>query len=177
MTSSVPRRRVSRVITAVLISLALAFGTLGFTAAPADAARKSVATNAEFKKIKSGQTLSQVRAIVDSQGTNLGGGLYRWKSTNRRHVFVEFDGGEVVFKQRLVTASLSEYKKIDRRDSYDRVKKIIGGPSLFSFQDNDVRYRIWPSPDLRDTVILKFDKGRVIGKERSSDFFGTFAGR
>lgn len=170
-------RRIARVVTAVLVSLALALGTIGLTAAPASAARKSVATNAEFKKIRGGQTLSQVRSIIDSQGENLGNGLYRWKSTQGRYVFVNFEGGEVVYKQRLVTASLREYKKIDRRDSYNRVKKIIGGPSLFSFQDNDVRYRVWPSPDLRNTIIIAFDGGRVIDQDRVGDEFTTFAGR
>ena len=170
-------RRVSRVLTAILVSLALALGTLALTAEPAGAARKSLATNAEYKQIRDGQSLSRVRSIVDSRGENLGNGLYRWKSTQRRYVFVYFADGEVFSKQRVVTASLSEYKKIKKRNSYHRVKKIIGGPSLFSFQDNDVRYRVWPSPDLRKTIILAFNHGKVTEKERVSDDFRTFAGR
>ncbi len=170
-------RRVARILTAVLVSLALALGTIAFSAGPASAARKSLATNAEYKKIKDGQSLAQVRSIIDSRGENLGNDLYRWKSTQRRYVFVYFGAGEVIGKQRLVTASLGEYKKIKKRNSYDRIKKIIGGPSLFSFQDNDVRYRIWPSPDLRNTVILAFKHGKVSDKDRTSDYFGTFAGR
>jgi hypothetical protein len=168
MPAPVRGRRVPRLVTAVLVALALAFGTLGLVATPAQAASKSRATNAEFNKIKNGQTLSQVRGIIDSSGERLAPDLYRWKSTKGRYVFVYFEDGKVVGKQRSVVASLSEYKKIKRGNSYNRVKKIIGGPSQYSFQDNEVRYRVWLSPDLRNIITVAFDHGKVIGKERNS---------
>ena len=171
-----PRRRAPRIITSIVLAVALALGTLGFVAAPANAASKSVATNAEFKKIKGGQTLSQVRAIIDSRGDQLGTGVYRWKSTQRRHVFVFFDeNGRVEMKLRLSTVTSHEYSKIKKKNSYDRVKRIIGGPSLFSFQDNDVRYRLWPSNDLQETIIIAFKHGKVISKSRDLEDFADAA--
>jgi hypothetical protein len=109
-----------------------------------------------------------VRAIIDSSGESIAPDLYRWKSTRGRYVFVFFDDGKVIGKQRSVVASLSEYKKIKRGNSYNRVKKIIGGPSQYSFQDNEVRYRVWFSPDLRNIITIAFDHGKVIGKERDA---------
>ena len=170
-------RRIPRLLTSIMVAVALGLGTLGFVAAPAGAASKSAATNAEYKKIKTGQTLAQVRTVVGGQGEQLDSELYRWKSTQGRYVFVYFDNGRVATKQRLVVASLGEYTKIKNKNSYDRVKKIIGGPSLYSFQDNDVRYRIWPSPDLRSTIIIAFKHGKVIDKERIGGGASNFAGR
>ena len=170
-------RRIPRLLASIVVAVALALGALGFVAAPAGAASKSAATNAEYKKIKNGQTLAQVRAVVGGQGEQLDSDLYRWKSTQGRYVFVFFDDGRVEAKQRLVVASLSEYHKIKNRNCYDRVEKIIGGPSLYSFQDNDVRYRIWPSPDLRSTIIIAFEHGKVIDKQYVGGGFSNFAGR
>lgn len=163
-------RKTARFLTAVLVALALALGTVGFTATPASAARKSLATNAEFKKIREGQTLSQVRSIIDSAGEQIEPGVYRWKATRGRIVVVYFEDGQTVYKQRLVVASLREYKKIKRGQKYSRVKKIIGGLSQYSVQDNDTRYRIWLSPDLRRTITVTFRGGKVVDKDRSSDF-------
>ena len=168
LTSEWPRRIV-RFVTAVLVSLALALGSVAVTAAPASAARKSVATHAEYKRIHDGQSLGHVRKIIGVSGEQLQSGVYRWKSTHGRIVVVFFDGGQVVGKERLVVASLKEYKKIKKGQKYTRVKKIIGGLSQVSYQADDVRYRLWLSPDLRKTIVIRFAHGKVIGKERSND--------
>ena len=163
------RRRAMRLVSAVLVSLALAVGTMAFTAAPASAASKTVATRAEYKKIHTGQSLSQVRKIIDSSGDRLQPGVYKWRSTGGRMVVVYFNKGEVVNKERLVVASLKEYKKIKKGQKYTKVKKNIGGLSQFSYQVDDVRYRVWVSPDLSKTIVVRFAHGKVIGKSRTSN--------
>jgi len=160
------RQRLVRFVTAVFVSLALALGAMAFTAAPATAASKSVATRAEYKKIHGGQSLSKVRKIIDSSGDRLRPGVYKWRSTGGRIVVVYFNNGVVVGKDRLVVASLKEYKKIKKGQKYAKVKKNIGGLSQFSYQDGDVRYRVWASPDLSKTIVIKFAHGKVIGKQR-----------
>lgn len=164
-------RRWVRLITAALVSLALALGTIGLTAPSANAASKSLATQAEYRQIREGQTLQRVRDIIDSRGEAVGGNTYVFKSTQGKVVAVFFFNGRVADKARLVVASLREYRKIDRGDRYSRVKKIIGGRSQFSVQDQDgeLRYRVWFSPDLRNTITVVFnDNGRVVGKDRES---------
>jgi len=163
------RRRPLRLLTAAVASLGLAVGTLGLTAPPANAASKSLATQSEYRMIREGQTLERVRDIIDSRGEAVGGGAYVWKSTQGKVVAVFFVDGRVADKERLVVASLSEYRKIDRGDRYSRVKNIIGGRSQLSVQDDEVRYRVWFSPDLRNVITVTFnDNGRVIDKDRES---------
>jgi len=162
-------RRPVRLTTAALASVSLAVGTLGLTAPSAHAASKSLATQREYRQIREGQTLQRVRDIIDSRGEAVGDGAYVWKSTQGKVVAVFFIDGRVAEKGRLVVASLSEYRKIDRGDRYSRVKKIIGGRSQVSLQEDDVRYRLWLSPDLRNVITVTFnDNGRVIDKERES---------
>ena len=158
-----------RSATAALISFALAFGMAAFTVEPASAARRSVATKAEFNRIQNGQTLNQVRKIIGSSGDMVDPYTYRWNSTGGRIVGVYFVEGRVADKERMVVASLSEYKKIKKGQGYSRVKNIIGGRSQFSYQDDDVRYRVWLSPDLSKIIVITFAHGKVIGKERISD--------
>ena len=165
-TTRTAARRAVRRTASVLVSLSLSVGVLGLAAAPASAASKSLATRGEYNQIREGQSLSQVRNIIDSRGKSVGDGTYVWKSTAGKVVAVTFVGGEVADKQRLVVASLSEYNRIDIGDSYDRVKKIIGGPSQFSAQDDDVRLRLWYSPDLQRSIIITFDNGKVVDKQR-----------
>jgi len=166
-----PTPRWVRLITAVLASLALALGSLGLAAPSANAASRALATQAEYRHIREGQTLQRVRDIIDSRGEAVGGDTYVWKSTQGKVVAVFFINGRVADKARLVVASLSEYRRIDRGDRYSRVKKIIGGRSQYSLQDDDgeVRTRYWFSPNLRNLITITFkDNGRVISKERES---------